>query len=58
MKIKTFVTATAEDMDTVVNEFEQHNDVKATQTQHSHAVIGEQIKTMYRATVFYNERLK
>jgi hypothetical protein len=49
MKIKTFETTDSEEMDSLVNDFEDNNNVKATHTHH----IWDGSKVWHYATVFY-----
>jgi len=51
LKIKTFKTNSAEEMDKLVNDFEDSHNVKATQT---HVLIDGTV-FVYIATVFYVE---
>ena len=52
MKIKTFEAQTSQEIDRLVNEFEDNNDVKATQT---HFFIHDRQK-YFVATLFFNPK--
>jgi hypothetical protein len=53
MKIKTFISKTAEDIDMQVNAFELEHKVKFTQTNHSMSLDGGIIEEKYVYIVFY-----